>query len=215
MKWFKRRRTMRSKKLAERLRKQLLLKIGGGVAIIIFLVGLGSWFLHRPTMQISEIVIHGNSVISDSDLKRVTKETLGGKYFYLFPRTNTFIYPEKEIEASILTSFKQIESIDLVRTNFRTLAMEVEEQSPYALWCFDTSNAEEILKECYFLNKEGLVYSKAPNFTGNVFFRFYGDLDDTNPIGRYYLKVSDKFIIVTGILQNFKLLKVNTKSTLM
>ncbi|MFC1732907.1 cell division protein FtsQ/DivIB [candidate division KSB1 bacterium] len=176
------------------MRKQLLLKIGGGVAVVIIVVGITTWFLHRPSLQIREIVVHGNSVISDSDLKKVTEEALIGKYFYLFPHTNTFIYPEKKIEASILTSFKQIESIDIVRTNFQTLAMEVEEQKPYALWCLqDILEDGEVQDICYFLNREGLVYSYAPNFTGNVFFRFYGDLDDGDPIGKYYLKVNNGF----------------------
>jgi len=194
MVWFKRRKTMRSKKLAERMRRQLLLRLSVSVVVIIILVSFGSWFLHRPSLQIHEIVIHGNSVISDSDLKKITKEVLEGKYFFLFPRTNTFIYPEKEIETSVLSSFRQIESVDLVRTNFQTLSMEVEEQSPYALWCFqEILETEKVQDICYFLNREGLVFSKAPNFTGNVFFRFYGDLDDTDPIGKYYLKVNNEF----------------------
>lgn len=191
MKLFKRHRTMRSKKLAGRMRKQLLLRLGGGVAAFVIIIGVSSWVLHRPTLQISEIVIHGNSVIPDSELKRVTGEVLLGKYFFLFPRTNTFIYPQKRIEAAVLNSFKQIESVDLVRTNFKTLAMEVEEQKPYALWCVELP--KEMVSDCYFLNRNGLIFSKAPNFTGNVFFRYYGSFDEVDPVGSYYLKTDNEF----------------------
>lgn len=206
MKLFKRHRTMRSKKLAERMRKQLLLRLGGGIAVIAIVTGFSSWVLHRPTLQISEIVIHGNSVISDSELKRVTEEALLGKYFFLFPRTNTFIYPQKKIEAAVLNSFKQIESVDLVRTNFKTLAMEIEEQKPYALWCIEESS--KVVNDCYFLNRNGLIFSKAPNFTGNVFFRYYGDFEDVGIVGSYYLKADNEFNRARILIDAIKELKL-------
>ena len=206
MAWFKRRRKMRSERLARRRRKQLIFRLGIFVVVVAILFGTSIWFLHRPSLQINEILIHGNNVVSDSDLIKITEEVLQGKYAFLLPRTNTFIYPEEELEDSILTSFKQIESVDLVRTNFRTLALEIEEQRPFALWCLD--GVESILDNCYFINKEGLIFSRAPNFTGNVFFRFYGDLENVDPIGEYYLKKNNGFSRMSVLIDSIKDLNV-------
>ena len=201
MKWFRRYRTVRSERLAQRKRKILLWKLGGVAVVIISFIILSSWVLHRPYLQINEFVVNGNSVISSSDLENIAKKVLDGKYFSLFPRTNSLIYPEKEIETSILTTFKQIESVDLVRMDFQTLSMEIREQSPHALWCVEKI---EEAQSCYFLNKEGFIFSSAPNFTGNVFLRFYGDLEEADPIGMYYLKANNEFNKINVLTDSIK-----------
>ncbi len=207
MKWFRRCKVARPERLAKRRRRSFLWKIVGSVVVIILLIGLGSWVSYRPYLQINNIVINGSSVISDSRIKDVTEEVLeGGKYFLLFPRTNSLIFPEEEIESSILTTFKQIESVDIVRTDLQTLSMEIEEQKPYALWCTDKSS--ELTEDCYFINTEGFVFSKAPNFTGNVFMRFYGDLIGPDYVGKYYLKINDEFNKMNTLIDSLKKLEV-------
>ena len=199
---FKWRRTMRSTKLAQRRRKQLVSKFLIIFIAFVVVISVSSWFLNRSYLHINKIVVNGNSAVSDSDLEKITEDILSGKYFFLFPRKNTFIYPQEEVEIAILNSFKQIESIDIVRTNFQTLAIEVEEQEPYALWCFVFD--EGVLEDCYFINEDGLIFSKAPNFTGDVFFKFYGDLVGTNPIGEYYFKVNNNFNRVNALVDSIK-----------
>ncbi len=205
MRWFKRRRRVRSKRLIERKRRLFLFKSIAIIFALIVFVGLSSWVLYRPFMQIDEIIVNGNNVISDSEIIDIIKENTTGKYLFLFPRSNIFIYPENKIKALILTSFRQIKSVDIVRSGFQTLYIEIKEQRPYALWCiFDSSKNEQVQDNCYFLNKGGLVFSKAPNFTGNVFFRFYGGLGSTNPIGKYYLKVNSEFNRVDILINSIK-----------
>ena len=206
MKWFNRRKKMRSEKLARRRRKELSFKLGLIAIIVVILIGFSSWFLHRPNLQIVNIVVNGNSVVLDEDITDVTKEVLNGKYFYLFPRMSSLIFPEEEIETSILNTFKQIESVDIIRTDLGTLSMEIVEQNPHALWCVEKD--EDTQDSCYFLNKEGLIFSKAPNFTGNVFFRFYGELEDINPIGRYYLKTNNEFSRVNVLIDSVSRLAI-------
>lgn len=191
MSWFKRHRRVRSKRLVERRRKRFLLKLTMITIVVVILISFASWFSYRPSIQIIKIVVNGNNVVSDLDIGNITNEVLDGKYLFLFSRADSLTYPEKEIETAILTTFKQIKSVDIVRTDFQTLSMDIEEQKPYALWCL--SKTEDVQDDCYFLNKDGLIFSKAPNFTGNVFFRFYGYLNDINLIGKYYLKVNDEF----------------------
>ena len=197
-----RRKGVRSKKLIERRRKKFLLKLVVITIVTVILIGFVSWLSYRSSIQIINIVVNGNNVVSDSDIENVTRGVLDGKYFFLFPRADSLIYPEKEIETVILTIFKQIKSVDIVRTDFQTLSMDIEEQKPYALWCI--SKNEEMQDDCYFLNKDGLIFSKAPNFTGNVFFRFYGYLNGIDLLGKYYLKVNDEFNRINILIDSIR-----------
>lgn len=185
---------MRSEKIALRKRKRFIFLLSLALGIVVVLGGLITWASYRPSLQITDVVIHGNSVISDSQIREVVTASLSGKYFFLFPRANTAIYPEIEIESEILNRFRQIASVDIVRRDLKTLSFEIEEQKPHALWCVTMSTeVESTARDCYFINADGLVFSKAPNFTGNVFFRFHGDVDEQEPIGAYYLKVNNEF----------------------
>lgn len=212
MRWFRQRKRVRSERLALRRRKMFLWKAGGALVLGILLVTFSSWVLHRPYLQINHIIVNGNSVVSDKDITDVTENVLSGKYVFLFPRTNSLLYPEKEIETSVLAAFKKIERVDIVRIDFQTLSMEVEEQKPHALWCGeegDTLTDGEEERNCYFLNAEGFIFSHAPNFTGNVFLRFYGGIMDGNPIGAYYLKTNNEFIRTNVLIDSIKKLDMN------
>ncbi len=215
MRWFRRRKKVRSEKLALHRRKIFMWKVGIALTLSLVLIALSSWVLHRPQLQINHIVVNGNSVVRDDEIRGVTEDVLRGKYFFLFPRTNSLLYPEKEIEASVLAAFKKIESIDLVWIDFHTLSIEVEEQKPYALWCTEKIKGKpDDVRDCYFLNTEGFIFSRAPNFTGNVFLRFYGDIDksiDNNiekgdPIGTYYLKTNNEFMRTNVLVDSIAVL---------
>ncbi len=207
MRLFRRRKVARPERLAKRKRKIFFFKLSIGVALIILLVGLGSWLSHRPYLQITNIIVNGNNVISDSKIKKITETVfIDERYFFLFSRTNSIIFPEEEIKDLILITFKQIKSVDIVRTNFHTISMEIEEHKPYATWC--TSENSGAIDNCYFINKEGFVFSKAPNFTGNVFMRFYGDLIGPDYIGKYYLKVDNEFNKINTLINSVKKLKI-------
>lgn len=202
MSLFRRPRTVRSERLYKRRLHAVLWKFGIGCFLIIILLVFASWVTHRPALQVMDIVVQGNQTISAADVETVARSVLIGKYFLLFPRSNSLIYPEKDIESGLLSAFTRIASTDIVRTNLHTLTIEVTEREAYALWC---RNGEALQGgECYFLNTEGLIFSKAPNFTGNVFFRFYGDVGNGEPIGKRYLETAEEFGRMTLLIDSVR-----------
>ena len=66
------------------------------------------------------------------------------------------------------------------------------ERKPHSVWC--GNNLEAVNPDCYFVDKEGYIYSQAPIFSGNIYVRGYSNLElaieDASPvdyIGKYFL----------------------------
>ena len=65
--------------------------------------------------------------------------------------------------------------------------------------------------KCYFLDSDGYIFDKAPYFSGDVYFKFYGDslLSNENPSGSYLMK--DKFSKIIEFKNSIE--KMNLKPT--
>ncbi len=192
---FARRRTMRSAKRIQQIRRRLLVRGGILLAIIIIVLGGLSFLSHHKTFLIERIVVNGNNVVQNASIEHLARETFSGSYFYLFSRSNSLIFPSGELTARILENISQIESVDIVRTDLHTISIDVVEQRPFALWCREfiiaKDSEEESEEECFFLNSEGFIFAEAPNFTGNVFFRFYGEVKGDEPIRKRYTTTTE------------------------
>ncbi|MCW9054685.1 MAG: FtsQ-type POTRA domain-containing protein [Candidatus Pacebacteria bacterium] len=202
-----RRRRVRSEKLVRRRRQVILARLGVTILMVLILVGGASWLLHNPAITLTDVVIQGNHVVSDEEILRVVDKTLAGSYLLIFPRRSSLVYPERELSQRLLEDLPRIKSVELVRVDPHTLSIEVREQQPSVLWCRES--AEGALDECYFVNEDGFVYAPAPNFTGNVFFRFYGDIVADNPVGEHVWGSDfDRVMLLIGSLGDLNMVPV-------
>ena len=144
-------------------RKRLILK--AVVVAIIFtavFAGLVAFF-RIPYLQIEKIEISGNSLINSDDLIEKVKAKLEGKYLGLFPKTNIFIIPKRNILAELPREIKRIKNIALDKKYFGAIAVRIEERNNAALYC-ETEN-------CAYADENGFVFEKAPYFSGAVFLK--------------------------------------------
>lgn len=140
------------------------------ISIIFFLIGVG-FLLRHPRFQITNIEVLGTAVISKTDIEDNTKEQLVGKYLWIFPKSSIFLINEKNIKDKIKRDFSRIENINIKRTNFHSIEIEIKEFDAAFLWC---SKGEE---DCYFMDNQGVVYSKAPVFSGTAYIKIITDLE--------------------------------------
>jgi hypothetical protein len=127
---------------------------------------------------------------------------------YLFPKSNSILYPRKDIETSVVQAFKRIDKADIRFENLRAISLTVHEREQYALWCRKEGiESEDRAEECYFLDQGGFIFAEAPDFTGNVYFRFYGKLDNaapvSSPVGAAYLEEAE-FYDMTFFLDSLR-----------
>lgn len=194
MRFKKRRGRPRSARLGKRRRKVLIARsiiLGVSVVVLVYLL---AWVFRLEQINIDEIRISGNSIVKNEEIMKVANRDLDKTYFLLSPKTNILFYPKQKIIRDLQTKFTLIETVDIKFRNFHTIEIKVVERKPFALWC-----GKEIVSNsgCYFLDKNGFIFSKAPDFTGSVFFKFYGknfsqgqSLGDT-VLGSEYMEVEE------------------------
>jgi len=105
-------------------------------------------------------------------------------------RSNVFIYPRSGIKEALLEEFRRIEEVQVSVKDLEELEVVIEERKPNSLWCGESlENSSN--EKCYFIDLDGLIYSEAPNFSGNVFLGVYGEIENAlDPIGEHFLTVS-------------------------
>jgi hypothetical protein len=180
------------------LRNKALIILG-----MFFLLAVAFIFFSRwEEVNINTLDIQGNKILDDESIKKVVEEDLKGYYLWFIPKSNTFLYPRKKIENDLEDKFKRIEELNVDILNNRVLKISIKERKAVYTWCgenieeFDVSGhlevdkVNDVLEKCYFLNDEGYIFDKAPYFSGEVYFRFFGELspvkDVSNPIGSYF-----------------------------
>jgi len=209
---LKRRRRGRVR-LGKRKKKVAVVKLIFALIITLSFISVLTWASRVPQLTIQTIEISGNAITTNESLEHLVQSGLSGRYWFLLPRSNIFIYPRRTIIQSVTDRFTRIDEANVSFVNFHTIALEVRERDPLALWCGETYNPSQYEEQtCYFLDKEGYIFAKSPNFSGNVFFRYYGHVegeeDESEPIGRYFLPPS-QFLGYNLFLDALRVLDVN------
>lgn len=177
---------LHSPRIAElkRKRRKVLWIKAGIVASVIIVVLIVLGFISRiEKLNISEIKIEGNKVVDTEAIQAIAQEHIAGKYIWLIPKSNFLFYPKDAIKASLADQFKRLKSIEIEFSGAKTLSIVVSEREPKFTWCGEElpqTEARAGEAHCYFVDESGYVFDEAPYFSGDVYFRFYGALTDSN-----------------------------------
>ena len=209
---------MRSKDIlhsprAEELKRAQRVKTRKKVILfaICFLVLVGGLaaLSRLDALQIDTVAISGTEVLEEKQIRAVVEEELAGTYVWLFSRANTFIYPKNTIERKLRDTFKIISELEISHPEIKKIHISIQERKGEYLWC--TGGAEGISAEntnCYFLNADGYIFSNAPYFSGNVYFKFLGGGISDDPIGKQFLTPA-KFNALIQLKKTMYALKLN------
>ncbi len=176
--WSQNKKKIKSKTKAHRVRRFVVLSFS--FLIIIFFILI--YIVRLPQYQIQDIHIEGSVVTKDVEIKKLANQILSGNYFYFIPRTSVFFYPKQKIVTSIETVPSVAKATASLDRKNRILTIFVTDRSHEFVWCHD--------KDCYYMEKTGLIFAKAPEFEGNIFLVFTGLLS-SDPLGQRLLSESD------------------------
>lgn len=132
------------------------------IIILGFLYGLG-YMLRYSKFQVTNIDVVGASVIDKQDVLDAVHQELLGTWLWFFPRTSVLLVNDKAIERDLKKRFSRIETISVRRTNLHSMVITLKEFEAVYLWC------TKVEDDCYFMDKQGVVYSKAPVFSGTAY----------------------------------------------
>lgn len=186
--------------------------------IILFLLLCGllvfglSCLSQERHIVINTIKVNGAEVLTKDNIIKISKDEMSGKYFYLFARNNTFIYPKRGIQKSLLKNFPRIEELNIRLNGLNELEINIKERKGEYLYCGEAipEDQNKIGDNCYFLNDDGLVFDKSPYFSGDIYFKYYLSLDEkTDFLGKKILD-KDKFHDLTSFFNGIN--KLGLKS---
>ena len=189
-----------SKKFSKKRRNFFFIKIFFLSSLLVAFFFSASYLLENAKINIEKIEIKGNLIVEQETIRKVAAGELSGKYFSLVPKKNTFLYPKKNIEQKIKDQEKRIQSIIFERIGMTAVLLTVIERQPKFLWCDDFTAISE---ECYFIDETGFIFSKAPKFSDDVYFRFYGGGARQDAIGKQYLPPHD-FVRISRFVEMTK-----------
>ncbi len=175
----------RSPRIEELRRKRQKRNLGLAFLLLLtlFLIIIGLSFLFRiKGFQINQIDINGNNVINKNEIESLASKHLEGKYIYLFPRSNSLIYPRVKIYNDLIYSFPRIEDLFVYVEKFKTLKIDITERAGSYLYCGAEipEDESEVGENCYFVDQDGYIFDRAPYFSGNIYFKYFIGLLD-NP----------------------------------
>lgn len=158
-------------RLREKRRRERLFYAGLSLFGFVFVLACLVALSYVPQITIREIDVRGLSTIPEEDVRAAIERKLSEKYLFIVPKRNIFIYPKEEIEGALIEAFPKILSASVEFKGFNRISLAVAERSPAALWC---GESREQAEACFFLDKEGYLYTEAPEFSGTVFVRYFG-----------------------------------------
>lgn len=144
----------------------------------------------HPKLQIRQAVVEGNQVVDTKDVVSLIDTDLSGMYAYVIPRRNSFLYPKHRIIADLRHAFPRFDSVEVYRTNLDSLLVKVSEVRGHALWCGDGTTTISNDVPCWFTDGGGRIVSLAPQYSGNVYLRFFGgfiDPTDESVLGKSFM----------------------------
>ncbi|MFA6251024.1 MAG: FtsQ-type POTRA domain-containing protein [Candidatus Paceibacterota bacterium] len=164
------------------------------VLFIGIVIGLSYLSGERHT-TIDKIVVTGTHIIYQDDIEKEARIHISGKYLHLFHKNNSFIYPENKIYKNLISKFPRIEKLSITRDGQKTLHIDIVERTGKYLYCGASLplEKEQVGENCYFVNNDGLIFDKAPYFSGNIYFKYYMALDSniTDPLAKQMLQIDD------------------------
>jgi cell division septal protein FtsQ len=170
--------------------------------------------------RISTIEVSGETLVNPADVVSDSQSFLAGYYLGIFPRDNAFIYPEAGLKNFLKSQFERIDTIQTKLVGWNKLEIIIAERQQQALWCLGSpvaeinntnssgtspagslsassspSDAQDAIDsaKCYFLDSNGLIFSVAPNFSGDAYFKYYGNIATNDPVGQTYLSTTTVF----------------------
>jgi cell division septal protein FtsQ len=144
-------------------------------------------FSRSQMIRITDIKVTGTTAVDPDLVKEIVQQDLSSNYLHFISKNNSFLYPRSKIKADIMSEIRRVKDVSMAVEGNNILNIEISERKPFALWCKPTSESSE---QCYFLDSEGFIFAKSPNFYGNVFFRYYDLIDKEDPVGEMYMDAS-------------------------
>lgn len=166
---------------ARRRRRKVLLATAFIAACAAILYGI-SFVSYLPEVTIQNVEIAGAKDVSPEALETFVLSKLTGSKYRFLSSANIFLYPQSEIERSLIENFPRVKSAKVARESLlsTTLRVAVEEREAFARWCSG--------EDCYLVGDNGFIFAPVGlNAEIKTAYVFRGAIDlAKSPVGQEY-----------------------------
>ncbi len=149
------------------------------LSFLFFVTGGG--ISHNAKWRVTEIQISGAQVVSRDEVRSFVEEKLAGNYYFVYSRGNSYLFSRHDIEAGLIEKFVRLASATVNIVDSNTIEVVLTERKPLALWCGEVYSRETYdLNDCWFIDKTGFIFDRAPIFSEGVYPEVYGELENIN-----------------------------------
>lgn len=161
------------------------------VPLLSALAGL-VYFLNLPDYQIRSVVVEGADFSDREFVENSVQELLNQRYLLVVPKSHIWLLPRLGIKSELEALPAVLDAKVDIDVKSRTLNIILTERKHEYVWCLPTGQAGSEVgtsdkNKCFYMDRDALVFAPAPIFEGSAFLRFYGLIDEGNPIGKIYL----------------------------
>lgn len=170
------------------------------VAVFVVLVTLAVLFVRLPFFRIRTIEVSGNQLVKTEDITATVQAALEENHGLFVPNSHVFLLPKKELEKTLANTFPRLAQVAVEHSAFHKMGIDVVERPHTYLWCTNTT-----LAECYFADDTGLLFAKAPYFSGTVYVTFVGgNVNLADPIDSHIIDDADEFKKILLVINAFE-----------
>lgn len=160
------------------------------VGLLVLLTGV-VLLMRLQSLRINTITVSGTNVIDPKDVQKIVEDELKQNYVYVFPKQNGLLFPRHTIRQKLFDAFPRFEQVAIGHPSLREITITVMERESVYLWCgMRVPGVDSPDTSCYYVDENGFIFSKAPYFSGTVYFRFFGSnkpILESDPIGESVL----------------------------
>ncbi len=168
---YKSRDFLRPHQVVQKRRRQKIVKSILYTILVATILASFVFIMRADFLKIKSIDIGGNVSINADEMSASVSNIISGNYLYVFPKNNILIFPKKEIGQQLAKDFPRIDGLK-ISTAGDNVKVNITERKPQALWC--GFSFAEAMDPCSFVDSSGFVFSKAPQFDGTSYLKFYG-----------------------------------------
>ncbi len=140
------------------------------------------YILRSENFLVAKVSITGNKVTQTEEIESLVWGGISGEYLKIIPKSSIVFYPKESLRKVLSESIPRLASVNFSITSSKSIEVSVVEREPVALYCIDSEE-----KKCFFVDKTGLVYSEAANFSEGVYVVYKSVPEISSPLRTYFL----------------------------
>lgn len=142
--------------------------------------------LRIKKFSLANVNISGNVILESKDISDALYANRSGNFLFVIPKRSLPVINTKKMELFLIQHFPRIEKVSVVKKYPNQLSVSISERGAETLWCKgDMVIVRNADSECYFVDKNGVIFSRAPFISGDIYFTFNtratGTLDTVLP----------------------------------